>query len=180
MAVEFDGNKYALIDRETGEMVETQYDLIALEPGDTYRTKEQNDFVRQRTKSFKKGCDFVKVYKNAVKKMTKLFKNDTKAFATVYALIPYVSYDSILMIGSEFATISKLAKVLEEDRGNFNRTFNKLIQNGIIAKTTVGKINGKEDDLRTIYVANPYVYSMGTEVLLTAVHMFEGSGWDTI
>lgn len=46
MAIEFDGSKYALIDKETGELVEKQYDLIALEPGDTYRTKAQNDFVK--------------------------------------------------------------------------------------------------------------------------------------
>lgn len=177
MAKRYDSSRYMLIDRETGETVDVQSNLVELERGDSYKTADQHNYYMAHVKNFKKGCGFVKMYQDAIKKLTERFEKNDKIIFTVTKLIPYVYYDHTLRCGEKFATISSLARHLGEDRGNFNRTFNTLLQEGIVAKTSVGKIYGTQDDTKVIYIANPYIYYMGADPLRNVVDMFENSGW---
>lgn len=177
MAKKYDNGRYILIDRETGEQISVQSNLVEFEMGDSYRTEAQNDYRMTHATNFKKGFGFVKMYQDAVRKLTERFDKNEKVISTVTKLIPYIHYDHTLRCGRKFATISSLAKCLNEDRGNFNRLFHVLIDNGIVAGLPVGKIYGDPEDTKTIYIANPYIYYMGTDPLQLVVDMFKDSNW---
>lgn len=177
MAKKYDSGRYILIDKKTGETVDMQNNFVELEKGDSYRTGAQNDYCKTHAMNFKKGFGFVKMYQDAVRKLTTRFDKNEKIISTVTKLIPYVHYDHTLRCGNKFATISSLAKCLNEDRGNFNRLFHVLMDEGIIAGIPVGKIYGNPDDKKIIYIANPYIYYMGTDPLQLVVDIFKDSNW---
>lgn len=181
MAKAYKGPK-AIVDLETGEVEGIEENVVGLQPGDSYRTKEQVEFFMKRIlpgrKRKKKGEMFVKLITSASIVLQELFKDDPTTRLLIQDLTPYISYpDNALKNGGEYLNISSFARILGKDASNTGKGFRKLIQYGVIAKTTLGTISGNERDIKSIYIFNPYIIRNGESVSDAVYRLFENSGW---
>ena len=181
MAKRYKGTRL-IVNPDTGEIEGVEENVVSLEPGDSYQTKEQVEYFMKRIlpskQRKKKGETFMKLITSASFVLQELFKDDPATRLLIQDLTPYISYpDNALKNGDEYINISSFARILNKDSSNMGKGFRKLIQYGVMAKTTLGTISGKECDIKTIYIFNPYIIRNGEHVCDAVYRLFENSGW---
>jgi hypothetical protein len=152
----------AVINLETGEVVHE------MQPGDRILRKQSVDYLRS-TVEINKDEPYAKAF---IKPMFQLARSlSGPELQMVYFLLPYISYESGILMHSNGRQLTREA--ISDNTGLGLKTVDRIIK-ALYDKKVIGKhISGRE----VHYTVNPWLFMRGKRINRTLYEFFKSSRW---
>lgn len=130
---------------------------------------------------FKKGVEFVKVFKGVMRKLGKELTASELSFLVM--ILEYVSYeDCVVRKGGhgngEVMSLAEIAEAVGIEYTRASRIVSSLERKGVMGHHVTGSIlSGYKGVRNKVYTVNPYICCKGSTVNRAVYEFYNRSGW---